>query len=159
MTYPHIAPRHDQMNPGQRDLAPLRRQQMVLLRFAEPQPRARLWDFLRIRLRRDQFSLCEPTVVPPTLAAPCPRCGGNMLRTGEFSFRCQDRRCQNHGKLFSAAPPRGVVKLLFPPDLTTEEGRHTGVVLMLDRRYEVSVLSTVHRTACQLGEVLSVRVL
>ena len=159
MTFPRIAPRHEQMNPGQGQLAPPRRQHMVLLRFAQPQPRIRLWDFLRIRLRRDHFQQCEPTIVPPVLTATCPRCHENMLRTGEFAFRCQHRHCLNYGKLVSAAPPRGVVKLLFPQDLVSEDGRHTGVVLVLDRRYEPTVLSTVHRTACQLGEVLGVRVL
>lgn len=154
MTFPHIAPRHESMNP-----AGTRGQQMVLLRFRTPVARSRVWDFLRIRLRRDQFRLCEPTVVPKVLSQACPRCHGAMLRTGEFAFRCQQRSCANRNKLFSAAPPRGVVKLLMPPDFTAADGTLAGVVLVLDRRYEASVLATVHRTACQLGEEIGVKVL
>lgn len=159
--FPLIAPRHDDLNRRAQVLLPQsRRQQMVLLRFREPQPRHRLWDFLRIRLLRDDFSACEPTVVPPQMESHCPRCRTVMLRTGGgFSFRCQNRGCPNQGKLFSAAPPRGVVKLLFPTDLTAADGRHTGLVLVLDRRYEPAVLARVHRTACQLGEILGVGVL
>lgn len=154
MTFPQIAPRHEDLNRNG-----TRGQQMVLLRFRNAITRARAQDFLRIRLRRDQFQRCEPTVVPRALEAACPRCKTAMLRTGEFTFRCQQRRCLNRGRLFSAAPPRGVVKLLMPPDFTTADGTLTGVVLVLDRRYEADVLSTVHRTACQLGETLGIGVL
>jgi hypothetical protein len=160
IAFPQVAPRHADLNAKSQARLPTdRRQQMVLLRFRDPQPRFRLWDFLRIRLLRSDFDACEPTIVPPRLQAACPRCGVAMLRTGESAFRCQNRPCANRGKLFSAAPPRGVVKLLFPTDLTAADGRHTGVVLVLDRRYEQTVLARVHRTACQLGEVLGVGVL
>src|SRR5690606_23275412 len=100
-----------------------KRQSMVMIRFAEPIPRAYAWEFLRIRMTQAMKDAGEDQAFDVSLSQPlragvqrCGVCRGKMRRVGLHDWTCERPGCRGKGRIHHAKPLRGVMKVLIPKD-------------------------------------------
>ena len=140
------------------------RQSVVLLRFAEPVPRAFCHHFVRIRLTEEMKTRGEEkfhrlTQVQPHRAGirPCRYCGGERSQQSPSAQCCENPACQYYKVPVECGPLRGVLKILVASDFVEEGDRLNAVGLVLDRRYDDDVLAAVYRAAGQLCDEMGWR--
>lgn len=146
-----------QILKANRSLPAAARQNMVLLRFAAPIPKAFAWEFLRIRLTHqmlaggeDEFFHAEVHQPQHALAKHCSACNHSLTLVGPYRGLCANAACVRYRREETHSPKRGVVRVLIPSDhLQLVDGREVcgSIVLVLDRRYREEVLAAVYRTA------------
>lgn len=166
---------------GQRLVPEQMRQNCLLLRFADPVPASLTSDFYRIHLTPDLLDgkLSEAEFYKAEIFQPsrsrkslkqCRRCMQPMAQATVQYWKCQNRKCENVGRLVHSGPVRGVIDLRIQDDWIVDrktipvvlDGQATDVhgvpltctqvtvkacLLILDRRYDDIVLAAVYRTA------------
>lgn len=175
---PWVLPRYDQLLRDQRHVPEDKRQSQILLTFGRPIPRRLVSEFQRIHLTPAMFTGGEDRFYQASLFQPhrvarkhCPLCRLPMDPISPTVSKCRNPACEHpdtHEPTsryeFHRGPLRGVVAVITLPEfVVSREVRETfGVrwvdesvdraLLVLDRRYHLTVLAAVKRTAALICE-------
>lgn len=139
------------------------RQSCVLICFAEPINATLIQEFLCIRLTdlmsgkgEQSYYLVNRFQPTRTGTRTCPTCRQLMVQLSDNEFHCQNNLCEFSTKTMIAGPRSGIVNVKYPSDAvvrTDDKFEYIDkCVIVLDRRYDESVLAGVFRTANQIAE-------